>query len=637
VDAFALLSQIAIADPLLQEISTHAPRFVYPLGDPQGSSAFADSVGTNPPAQLAVSKYGAGTLVSGAQIASNTAGGTYTGSTGSVVAIDNPNPANPFPNSATYIDLSAAGIKGPASSAEWVRALAFRYRGPMPSSGNTAVLWSSMDGQRAGGQPSGSRVLLQISDTGKPVLILCGPTGASTTFLAGGATNCVDGNWHFLIFGYKAATAQVLVSQDGAAAAFYSGIPSNIAPSNLISDALGAYVDPTVGNGTVWNYQGDISFAMEFGSFLDSTTITALYNAWKNSFAGDSSDARYRRILGWAGYAGTAALDTGLTTAMGAASGGTDALSMLADVVTTENGNHYVSRSGAVTFKARSARYNALTPVYVFGDGPGEIPYDPGISFDYDPTRLGNYVTATQTSTGQAFKAKDQASITAYLARPLSRQINTLSALEVQDAANYLLSRYRQPALRVSAITLNPGANPSLWPVCLSLEIGMRVTVNRRTAAGTLISQACFIEQIQTATAGDNSATWTLQLSPADTTPYGLLAAWHTTLATSPASGVTTITVNNAAGQNNTDPLAAQLAPGEQIILGNGTANQETVTIASVGTTTAGWTTATITLTAATTKAHTAGDVVCDVLPAGYTDPTTWDTVSALDAHTLAY
>src|SRR5690349_24242968 len=53
------------------------------------------------------------------------------------------------------------------------------------------------------------------------------------------------------------------------------------------------------------------------------------------------------------------------------------------------------------------------------------------------------------------------------------------------------------------------------------------------------------------------------------------------------------------------------------LVLGLGTANQETVTILSVGTTSPGWTTATITLQAATTKSHTSGDTVCEPLPTG--------------------
>lgn len=132
-----------------------------------------------------------------------------------------------------------------------------------------------------------------------------------------------------------------------------------------------------------------------------------------------------------------------------------------------------------------------------------------------------------------------------------------------------------------------------------------------------------------------NEAWLTLQASPADLTSYGVFAAFHTTLAANASAGVTSVTIRN--GQDNTNPAAAQLAAGQQLVLGQNTANQETVTIASVGATSPGWTIAVLTLTAATTKAHTTNDVVCEPLPAGVTDPTTYDAVSAFDAVCFAY
>jgi hypothetical protein len=158
----------------------------------------------------------------------------------------------------------------------------------------------------------------------------------------------------------------------------------------------------------------------------------------------------------------------------------------------------------------------------------------------------------------------------------------------------------------------------------------------RRPPAPAATSQIdCFIESINwRVERGD--AFVTLQCSPVDLTPYGIFAAFHTTLATSPGAGVTTITIN--AGADNTNPARAQLTAGQQLVLGQNTASQETVTIAAggVAATTAGWTTCVLTLTAATTKAHTAGDVVCEPLPAGTTDPTTWDGTT-FDNRAFAY
>ncbi|MFE2850551.1 hypothetical protein ACFXJO_05385 [Streptomyces lavendulae] len=635
VDAFALLSQVTLSDPLTQELVSRNPRFLFKLDDPQGSLSASDWTGTYGPAPLAISKYGAGALTFGNQIASATPGGSYSGSAGTVVSVDNPYPGQSLVAPATFIKLTSTGIAGPIDPTAWVRFIAFRYTGPTIAT--FSHFWSCVDGQRNGGI-SGSRIFVFLDNSGRPTVAMNGPTGAGASFPAGGATNCMDGNWHFLLFGYNQSTQQVMVSQDGATASYYGSIPNSYAPTGLISDNLGAFVDPTVGDGTTNNFKGDLAFAGEFGTWIATAAgITNLYQAWKNAFAGESTDARYNRILGYAGWPGPTAVSVGLTTSMGAADiAGQDALSALQGVVDTEGGSHYVARDGAITFRARSARYNALTPVYAFGERAdlGEYPYE-DCKVDFDPTRLSNTVTVTQKGTGQTFAAQDQASIKAYFPRPLTRTVNATSTAECWDAANYLLSRYKQPVTRISSLKLHPSAQPALWPVLLGMELGTRVRIMRRPPGVPAIQIDVFVESIGWQMDDRGEAFVTLQCSPADLTPYGLFAAWHTTLKTTVSSGVTSITVN--ASQDNTNPLAAQLAAGTQIVLGQNTANQETVTVSAVGATTTGWTSAVITLTAATTKGHTAGDLINEVLPAGTTDPTTWDTVSAFDSNAFAY
>ncbi|MFF4644994.1 hypothetical protein [Streptomyces sp. NPDC001389] len=636
VDAFALLSQVTLSDPLTQEIASHSPRFLYKLDDPQGSTSAADSTGNFPQAELAISKYGAGSLTFGNQISAASPTGTYTGSTGTVVTLDNPNPGAGVVAGATYLKLGSAGIKGPADPTLWVRTLAFRYTGPTPTA--AAYMWSCMDGQRSGGTPAGARIWLYIDSAGLPRMWLAGPTGAGQAYVPGGVTNVVDGNWHWLIFGYNASTQQVIFSQDGSVSAYVGSVPSTYTPTGLSSDNLGGYVDTSVGGGTTQNFKGDISFAGELTGWVGSSDeITALYSAWKNSFTGESTNARYGRVLSYAGWSGPRSIGTGLTTSMGPADfAGQDALSALQAAVDTEGGTHFVDRSGTITFRARSARYNALTPTCVFGERAdlGEYPYE-DCKLDFDPTRLSNRVTVTQKTTGQTFAAQDQASIAAYFPRPLTRTINTSSAAECQDAASYLLSRYKQPVTRINTLKLHPSAQPALWPVLLSMELGARVRIMRRPPGLPAIGLDAFVESINWQMDDRGEAVVALQCSPVDATPYGVFAAWHTTLNASVASGVTSIVVTASA--DNTNPLAAQIGFGQQIVLGQNTANQETVTISSVSTTTAGWTTATLTLTAATTKAHTVGDLICEPLPAGITDPATWDATSQFDEIAFAY
>ncbi|MCY0917063.1 hypothetical protein OS965_02580 [Streptomyces sp. H27-G5] len=634
VDPFALFSQVTLSDPLTQEINALSPRFLFKLDDPQDSLTASDSTGNYGQAELAVGKYGAGAATFGASITSTSAGGTYTGSSGTVLNFANPYPGQNLLSPATYLKLASAGITGPIDPTSFTRIVAFRYTGPLPAT--AAYIWSAMDRHLDTPSP-GSRVHAHLTSAGIPLATVIGPTGVGLAYTAGGAVNCADGNWHLLLFGYNAATAQVICSLDGATSAYYGTVPAASTPTGIFADNLGCYVNASVGGGTTLNFAGEISFVAEVGWVSTAAQITGLYQAWKSSFSGESTSARYSRILGYAGWSGAKAIQTGLTTAMGAANfGGQDCLSALQSVVETEGGTHYTARDGTLTFRSRAARYNALTPEYVFGERAdlGEYPYEE-CRLDFDPTRLSNKITVTQTSTSQTFTAQDATSIASYMPRPLTRNLNTQSGPECQDAANYLLSRYKEPVTRVTSLKLHPSAQPALWAVALALELGTRVRVMRRPPGVPAIQVDCFVESLKWDMDDRGEAYLTVQCSPVDVTPYGLFAAWHTTLRTTVASGVASISINPS--QDNTNPLAAQLAVGTQIVLGQNTANQETVTIASVGATSAGWTSAVLTLTGVTTKAHTAGDLINEVLPAGTTDPTTWDAASAFDATAFAY
>jgi len=633
VDTFSLLSQKQLSDPLTQEINNSNPRFVFKLDDPAGSTAAADWTGNYPPAQLGISKYGAGSLVFGSAITATDSTGLYTGSTGTVVTLNNSNPGTSLTTGgATFIKLQSSGIAGPADPTLWTRAIAFRYTGPTPTT--SACMWSSMDNQRSGGAPSGSHIYVYLFGDGKPVLNMQGPGGTNLNSYFNGATNCVDGDWHLLVFGYSQATNSYFAAQDGVGVVIGGQSPA-LTPTGLVGDNLGGFVDITVGNGTIWNFKGDIAFAAEWPAFFNSSQITNLYSAWKSACAGESTNARYARILSYAGYTGPSTIQTGLTTSMGpAALDGQDAMSALQAVVDTEGGAHYIDKAGFVQFRSRSARYNALTPAYVFGENPGEWPYE-DCQLDFDSTHLSNQVTVTQEGTSQNFYAQDATSAANYFPRSMSRTVNSSSALECQDAANYLLSRYKNPATRVSAIKLHPSANPALWPVCLALELGTRVRVMRRPPGVPATQIECFIENIAWDFGDDGEAFQTLQCSPADLTPYGVFSSWHTTLKTGISAGATSITINPS--QDNTNPLAGQLAVGEVITLDPGTAVSENVTVSAIGATSPGWTSAVITLTAGTVNAHGVGAVICDQLPAGTTSPTTWDAVSMFDSTAFAY
>jgi hypothetical protein len=624
-DAFSLLSQQQLSDPLTEEINSHNPTYLYTLADPEGAAGATDQTGTYPALPIAISKSGAGTLTFGNAItATNTTTGIYTGATGTVANLNNASPGSASSAAASFFQPSAIGIKGPATST-YSRMIAFRYTGTGPSA--QADLWTAIDNQHG----TGTMLALYIDSAGKANATT---VGASSTITLTSAASVNDGNWHLAVIAYQiGASGSFALAVDGVT----TGSPSDstVFPSGLVCDTIGTYADSILGNTTKWNFAGDISYIAEFPVCLTPTDCTNLYTAWRSACAGESTDARYARILRYAGYTGPTSLQAGQTTSMGPLAGGQDAVSALNAVVETENGEHYIARDGTPTFRSRAARYNALTPTYVFGERGdlGEWPYS-DIQAVWDSTHLGNIVTVTDGA-GQQFYARDTTSIAAYFPRDLSRTVNSSSALECQDAADYLLARYKAPLSRLSTLRLVPSANPAMWPVCLSLELGTRVRVMRRPTNLPVTQIDCFVENIAWSFDDQGNAAVTLQCSPADLNIYGVWAAWHTTLASSIASGVSTITVNASA--DTTNPLGSQLAAGQLLVLGQNTAAQETVTVQSVGASSPGWTTATIILTAPTSQSHTAGDLVNEPLPTGATDPTLYDPAAAWDAVVYAY
>jgi hypothetical protein len=628
-DALSLLPQLTLSDPLTMEIGTHNPRFAYRLDDPAGATSVTDSTGNQIAAPVANSKYGAGGLAFGTAVtAANPTTGVYTGSTGTVATFTNPSPGAGTNSPSTFVSLNRAGIKGPVGTA-FTRMIAFRYTAALPAV--AACMWSAIDSQH-GVTPS-SMVLAYIDSFGFPNALIqqfASGTGIGLT----GSVSVADSNWHLLMFGYDSVTGFPFLSLDGS----YQGGSSGVfMPQGIVSDSIGGFIDGTNGGAAKWNFQGDLSFVAEFPTMFTAADCTNLYTAWKAACAGESTGARYGRILRYAGYQGTTSIQTGLTTSMGpAVTDGQDVGAALEDVVTTEGGTHFIASDGTPTFRSRGYRYNATVPSVIFGERAdlGEWPYE-DVQLVWDSTHLANKITVTQASTGQNFYAKDTASIAAYCSRNLSRTVNASSALEVQDAANYLKSRYKNPLSRVTSLVLHPAANPAMWAMCLGLELGTRARVMRRAPGLPTAQFEVFIENIDWSMDDKADTVLKLQCSPADTTLYGGFAAWHTTLKTAVTVGATTITVN--ASQDTVNPLAVQLPSGQSLVLGQGTANAETVTVSSVGATSPGWTSAVITLSAATTKTHAVGDTVCGQLPAGVTDPTTWDTAATFDATTFAY
>lgn len=200
-----------------------------------------------------------------------------------------------------------------------------------------------------------------------------------------------------------------------------------------------------------------------------------------------------------------------------------NALDHLHEVALAENGLLFVAKGGALAFHERHYRLKPVntTSKATFGDDLSEMPF---VDFElaYDDRDLYNEIRCTRQG-GTTQTAEDATSKLEYFERTLTEDgLLAATDAEMADRANWLLSRRKDPAWRVESITLDPEGDDALWPVVLGLELGDRITVNRRPDGGDLIGGDYHVEHI----AWNISATFrwrvTLRLSPADPTTY-----WH--------------------------------------------------------------------------------------------------------------
>lgn len=193
-------------------------------------------------------------------------------------------------------------------------------------------------------------------------------------------------------------------------------------------------------------------------------------------------------------------------------------LDVLNEMADTEGGRFFADRNGLAVFEDRSSRYVLAnqTPVATFGEssGTGELPYE-DVEYDFDPTYVFSQASLTRPGNSNIAPVVNSTSLANYGQRIIQQDVKVTNDFDVAQAANFYLSRYATPKMRVRKLTINPGANPDLFATALALDISQRVTVTRRTSSGTVISGDFYVEQVNHNI--DAAAhTWTvdLQLSP---------------------------------------------------------------------------------------------------------------------------
>ncbi|WP_329564657.1 hypothetical protein [Kitasatospora sp. NBC_01266] len=622
VDTLAALAKLTLQPSFQQQLQALGPQFVYALNEASGATQFADQLGLNPP-RLTYSPPSLGAGGGSVTAGSSVQGGGSVGSSGPVVTLSNPSWGLNGTTTAGVLLAAQSGANLPPVSGGLTRIICYRTTS-VPTAGGAMCLWAATGPGVYGGSGSRAWLGIYLDPNQHLYAVVSDPTGTYTSTITVPDVAACDGNWHI---------GAIQLSSDGKTFTVANDTHGyqNVLPSGAYTltgcnaDTIGAMANPFV-NSWQQYFQGDLAYAVQYAYPIGNSAAFDLGAGFATGWAGESSTARGQRILTMAGYTGQLTALGTQETMGGANLAGVGALAALATVADTEAGQVYTDGSGAVTLAGRRWRYLQSIPVVTFGEHTGEAPYGGGAEIDLDPDHVYNQISITTQVAPNSPQPPDvyagaSTSQQEYFQATLSRTINPASVSEAGYAAQYLAQQYAEPQPRVDAVSVDPSADPSLWPSVLGLGFGSRARHMRRPNNAAVIQLETFIEQLVWAGDDIGKLALTVQQSPAAPfTDWLIAAALHTTLATAATAGTNTVTLAPLTGSAN-NPASAVLVPGTVLTLGYGTADAENLTVKSVAATTAGYTSVGVTFSTNTVNNHLVGETVCQPLPSGYQLP----------------
>lgn len=364
----------------------------------------------------------------------------------------------------------------------------------------------------------GTGINIGMNNTGNVLFEVSSTAGAAVQATSTVTVN--DGDPHHVV-GVWNADATMKIYVDGADVT--SGSPT--ATVGTFDFPRGTIVvgSGTVGGSTIPTFVGTLDEVAFYDTALTAARILAHYQARATAWSGDLPGARITRILDAIGWpADLRDLDTGTTVLQGAELG-ISALEHIQKVTESEFGLVYMTADGKVRFEQRAATINQ-TVRGTFGNSTGEIGYRE-LTPDYSDTHIRNVVTVSRLD-GVAQTATDQDSVDEFQIQGFTLDgLYHSSDSQSLEAANYILSQYKQPFRRVTSLTVGPpkvGAESLSYPQMLGRELSDWVTVlDRPQQVGDPIEQTTVIEQVAHQF-GPKTWVTTWAMSPANTNTYGV-------------------------------------------------------------------------------------------------------------------
>jgi hypothetical protein len=245
---------------------------------------------------------------------------------------------------------------------------------------------------------------------------------------------------------------------------------------------------------TDWNLDYDIASNGDrmYAACSDAFTVLANTTLVAHTVTAETTNARINTVLDFTevAYQGARNIGTGSSTlgASATSSGfnitdGTNLLTYLQLVNTSEQGYLFIAADGTLTFKGRSSVLNPVAGATF--SYTGSIPYQTILS-QYGDELLYNYIV-TQSPAGVQQIASDATSISQYQSQSLNlTNLLNSTVSEVAGLGNYLLGKYKNPVLRFTNVSTQMAAlSEANQNICFNLDLTSIATVVKNFTTGT--------------------------------------------------------------------------------------------------------------------------------------------------------
>jgi len=248
-------------------------------------------------------------------------------------------------------------------------------------------------------------------------------------------------------------------------------------------------------------FVGTIDEYADYARCFTATDVADHYALGVTRFAeGERTDQRAQRILDIIDWPtdGTT-FGVGVSNVQGVNTQGKTVLAALQECEAAEQGMLFADGIGGVRFITRTEMSTTFnSPVITFGDGTGECGYQ-DITIEHSDQDIANEIKVSRLN-GATVVAVDATSQNAYWPRTYDiTDLITDDDVFSSDLAKYVLSRYKNPQVRIKSIsTTVRGHSSSEVALMLSLLIGHQVVVKRRPQnVGSAITQTLQIQSVK--------------------------------------------------------------------------------------------------------------------------------------------